>query len=362
MARGDDLLCPAVLIGVLRFAANIGHLAAAIVTCLLLCSSVTTVRAQGQPPQHLSFEHLQKLAVEGNADAQNLLGSLYERGAGVTQSFGEARKWYELAAKQGHAAAQSNLGAMHWAGKGSEKNAQEAVRLFKLSAAQDDAAGLNNLANAYAVGEGVARDPGEAIRLRRRAVERGSTQAAIVLANAYSSGYGVPKDQNSALQLYKFAAEKGHPYAQHIYARILDEGYYGLHKNPAEAFPWYLKAAYSGYSPAQVAVALALRDGRGVAKNQQEFREWIARAAADGDPHAIEIAKGQRVEPMPQSVKTLIGFAVAAAVVTWALNPGQEQPSSVISQEKECPFPTLPLNSWNTLCQHPFTGDIIWQW
>ena len=51
------------------------------------------------------------LAKQGNARAQNNLGSMYGLGEGVLQNDKTAIKWYRLAAEQGHANAQSNLGA-----------------------------------------------------------------------------------------------------------------------------------------------------------------------------------------------------------------------------------------------------------
>ena len=51
------------------------------------------------------------LAKQGNARAQNNLGSMYGLGEGVLHNDKTAIKWYRLAADQGHANAQSNLGA-----------------------------------------------------------------------------------------------------------------------------------------------------------------------------------------------------------------------------------------------------------
>ena len=42
------------------------------------------------------------LAEAGNAEAQFLLGTLYEEGRGVPPDFDEAAHWYERAATQGH--------------------------------------------------------------------------------------------------------------------------------------------------------------------------------------------------------------------------------------------------------------------
>jgi TPR repeat protein len=52
------------------------------------------------------------LANQGYAEAQRLLGAMYELGHGVPQNYAEAMKWYRLAADQGNAFAQHSLGVM----------------------------------------------------------------------------------------------------------------------------------------------------------------------------------------------------------------------------------------------------------
>ena len=54
-----------------------------------------------------------KAAVQGNTDAQNNLGSMYENGKGVPQNNAEAVTWYVVAAGQGNSHAQNNLGVMY---------------------------------------------------------------------------------------------------------------------------------------------------------------------------------------------------------------------------------------------------------
>ena len=58
------------------------------------------------------------LAEQGNADAQNNLGLMYDNGQGVPQNDKTAVKWYKLAAEQGDATAQTNLGIKYFIGKG----------------------------------------------------------------------------------------------------------------------------------------------------------------------------------------------------------------------------------------------------
>ena len=53
------------------------------------------------------------LAEQGNTYAQFYLGTIYERGHGVSQDYKEAVKWYRKAAEQGPVEAQNNLGIMY---------------------------------------------------------------------------------------------------------------------------------------------------------------------------------------------------------------------------------------------------------
>ena len=51
-------------------------------------------------------------AFRGDAAAQLKVGDMFADGDGVPEDYGEAVKWYRLAADQGNAAAQYRLGRM----------------------------------------------------------------------------------------------------------------------------------------------------------------------------------------------------------------------------------------------------------
>ncbi len=86
------------------------------------------------------FYALKAKAEQGDAKAQNNLGTMYEAGTGVQRDNDEAVKWYTKSAEQGNALAQSNLGAMYANGKGVPQDYKLAYKLaygwFSLSAAQ----------------------------------------------------------------------------------------------------------------------------------------------------------------------------------------------------------------------------------
>ena len=77
---------------------------------------------------------LTAMAEAGNADAQNNLGVMYEKGTGVAQDYAAAVSWYRKAADQGYAAAQYNLGVMYANGTGVAQDYVQAHKWLNLGA------------------------------------------------------------------------------------------------------------------------------------------------------------------------------------------------------------------------------------
>jgi TPR repeat protein len=69
--------------------------------CVAVKPAVDT--SENRAEHEATAKELRKRAQEGNVTAQNGLGLLYKVGQGVPQSYGQAKKWFEEAAKQGHA-------------------------------------------------------------------------------------------------------------------------------------------------------------------------------------------------------------------------------------------------------------------
>ncbi len=83
---------------------------------------------------------------------------MYYRGRGVRQDYGEAVRWYRLAADQGNAFAQANLGIMYYNGRGVPQDYGEAVRWYRLAADQGNGNAQYNLGLMYGNGQGVPQD------------------------------------------------------------------------------------------------------------------------------------------------------------------------------------------------------------
>jgi localization factor PodJL len=102
-----------------------------------------------------AFQWLEKAALQGQPVAEYSLGTLYERGQGVTASPALAVKWYLAAANQGNRKAMHNLAVAYAEGSAGAKNTQEAARWFAQAAALGLSDSQFNLAVLYERGDGV---------------------------------------------------------------------------------------------------------------------------------------------------------------------------------------------------------------
>ena len=72
-------------------------------------------------------------AEAGEAEAQNNVGEIYERGLGTEPNFEAALIWYQKAADQGYAPALFNLGTLYEQGKGVPADKLKALNLYRQS-------------------------------------------------------------------------------------------------------------------------------------------------------------------------------------------------------------------------------------
>ncbi len=90
---------------------------------------------------------------------------------------------------------------------------------------------------------------------------------------------------SDTLKFFKACAESGSLGAM-VYLSHLYEMGLGTEPNPEEATRWVREAAERGYAVGQYHYGLALLDGRGVAQDDDAGKEWLSRAAAQGDADA----------------------------------------------------------------------------
>jgi TPR repeat protein len=140
-------------------------------------------------------------ANKGNPAAQFRMGVIAEKGKhGTTRDYGEALRWYSLAAgatPTPHAKALCNLGRMYQLGLGVEPSDAVAVRYFTRASEQGDPKATYNLAMCYRVGSGVDADAGQALAHLSKAAALGSKAASFHLGLTLERGdedAGVKRD------------------------------------------------------------------------------------------------------------------------------------------------------------------------
>ena len=161
-----------------------------------------------------AYRLLRPIAEQGDPQAQDKLGVMYEMGRGVPQNYQEAVNWFRRAADQHYALAERNLGRMYEDGHGVPRDYGEAVKWYRRAAAQGLIPAFHNLGSMYERGRGVPQSYEEAVKWYRRAAEQNFPPAEFSLGFMYDQGSGVSRDFSEAAKWYRFAAENGDPSAQ----------------------------------------------------------------------------------------------------------------------------------------------------
>lgn len=154
----------------------------------------------------------EKMAGDGDGQAMNNLGVLYDQGQGVDADAGRAAHWFAQAANAGNPSGMSNYGRMLEQGRGVPANPAEAARWFDLAARKGQAEAQYNLGLLYENGRGVDRDETAAAAWYSRAASQNQKDALARLGHFYRIGRGVEKNQErAALLLYAAAMEGSQP-------------------------------------------------------------------------------------------------------------------------------------------------------
>ena len=208
------------------------------------------------------LEHTKKLAKDGDAYAQYILGLIYFKGEEVPKDYKEAVKWYRRSAEQGYAPAQLNLGVMHHMGEGVPQDDKQAVKWYrKLAEKQGQVIAQYNLGLIHSKGYGSPEGPQdykEAVKWYRKAAELGHANAQCNLGTMLAwHRPGEPHDYKEAVKLFRMSAEQGHARAQNCLGRMyLREGVFQDNK---EAYAWFSTAKANGYREAESFLGIVMK-------------------------------------------------------------------------------------------------------
>lgn len=122
---------------------------------------------------------------KGNAKAAFQLGIMYYYGNGVSQSYADAYKWYNVAAAKGIADADYNIGLLFESDKGVDKNLQSASNYYKKAADKGSLPGAYATARCYHYAIGVKKDISLATKYYEKAEGRYSNNPDFYNSAAY---------------------------------------------------------------------------------------------------------------------------------------------------------------------------------
>ena len=221
------------------------------------------------------------LANAGKAEAQAMLGSMFENGHGVKKNVATAAQWYLGAVKQKHVGAMFSLAMIYLDGRSGQVRGKDGKDLLAKAAKAGHVPAMHNLALLYAGAGGTKADWPVAIDWFTKAAARGFGDSQYNLGLLYLEGKGVKKDPVKAAEWFKRAALKGVSEAALDYGVMVFRGE-GVQRDEKIGAEWLLFAARNGNVVAQNRVARLYSVGRGVEKNVVEAIKWHLLASQGG--------------------------------------------------------------------------------
>ena len=199
------------------------------------------------------------------AEAEFLIGKMYEESNRVPHDPREAANRYRKAARSGHPAAQLSLGTMHTTGKGLPVDVVKAYAWLNVAAKQ---------------GNKAAKQRMDSVQARMTATEL--VDAYFELGEMHRTGDTVPIDKSEALYWHRKAAGKGNAKAEFALAEMYRYGE-AVAANAGQALQWYGKAAHRGLAEAQRELGDMYIEGEGTARNSVVGLAWLYLAAMQGE-------------------------------------------------------------------------------
>lgn len=175
--------------------------------------------------------------------------------------------------------------------KSSEDACDEiAAELLRRAAIQGFAPAENDFGYFLLQGRGgLQKNPEQAFRYVEMAAASGYLHAKYNLSSLYRCGHGVPKDEAKSLKIHFEVAEQGFAPAQTSLGDSFSLGANGLPKDHLKALAWYTKAANQGEARGMFRVGCAYYNGEGVTKNKSVAKQWLIKAAKDGNADALAV-------------------------------------------------------------------------
>ncbi len=213
--------------------------------------------------------NLSMLVQRGDVRAMNNVGLLWAKGFDGKQSYEEALRWWNEAARRGYTVAMNNIGLAYANGHGVEPDIKQAFDWWLKSAIGGNAWAMNAIGDCYETGQGVDQDYVIAMTWYQTAADAGDPLAHYNVGALYEAGYGVGRDYAEALAWYRRAARMGDASSMQAVGRFYSEGL-GVEQDLVESYAWHQLAA-SRFKPQEV---------RDLQLNQKQAARVAARLSA----------------------------------------------------------------------------------
>ncbi|PKK64545.1 HCP-like protein, partial [Rhizophagus irregularis] len=191
------------------------------------------------------FKRYEKSAKQGDSDAQNYLGYLYENDLGVQKDLKKAFYWYQRSAENGNKLAHYNLISYYldgWKIDEELKDSEKSFYWYLKSAENGNKFAQYNLGLYYQNGWGIEKDEIKAFKWYEKSAKQDNSDAQNYLGFLYKNGINIQKDLEKSFFWYQKSAINGNKIAQYNLGNFYRYGW-GIDKDEIEAQKWYRELA-----------------------------------------------------------------------------------------------------------------------
>ncbi|MEC9374980.1 MAG: tetratricopeptide repeat protein [Pseudomonadota bacterium] len=211
-------------------------------------------------------------AENNNAQAQMVLGGMYEAGIGVARNNDKCAYWWQRASDNGHVNATKALGSMYFSGRGVPKDYKKAMELYLKAAENNHPHAIKYVVVGYERGLGLPQDKAKANAWSARAKELAGPDADVVFLESYQSRETEVNTDAEIFVEFQRQAEKGNTRA-YFYMAVAYISGVGTPQDYKEAIKWMRKAAATNLSSGISDLAILLQLGQATPINRIEAQK-----------------------------------------------------------------------------------------
>ncbi len=218
-----------------------------------------------------AFYHYERAAKKNHVSAIHNVGTSYQNGSGVEKDYAKALEYYNKSKKMGCAQSCINLGSMYELGLGVKQDYDQALKLYIEGCKSGDPIAYYNIGNMYYQGMGRPKDFKKAYQYLIKGAKAGCPDCKFVLGLMYQNGEGVDIDYDKARIYYEEAIKGNIVVANNNLATLYKNGL-GVEKSDDKAYQLIKTAADQGCSIGKLNVAMSYMAGLGVEKDLDQAK------------------------------------------------------------------------------------------